>query len=199
MLGDRIRGRNFSPSTLRKPFIPRGQMRHIVRPFKIEFKSRSFRSTPMRLSTGGDAGKDSATPALTNAGVFLEGGHGLQNSPETAMKAAHAVFGLTSAPAPEATPASNAPVGRVLPSLIENGGVLAVRPAAADHKAGRSRAARKAKAASPARPKRSSLPAENGVMLDPSKQAATKIAPETSAAATDCERRSSRKLRLLDA
>jgi len=155
----------------------------------------------MRSPTGGDAGKDSVAPTLTNAGVFLEGGHALTNSPETAMKAAHAVFGRTSspAPAPEATPASNARVGRVLPSLIENGGVLAVRPAAADQKSGRSRTARKAKAASPARGKRSPLPAENGVVLDPPKQAATKIAPETPTAALDCERRSARKRRLLDA
>jgi hypothetical protein len=176
-------------------------MRHIVRPFKIEFKSRSFRSTPMRLPTGGDAGKDSATPTITNAGVFLEGGHALTNSPETAMKAAHAVFGRTSSPAPvpEATPASNTRVGRVLPSLIENGGVLAVRPVAADENAGRRRAARKAKAASPARARRSPLPAENGVMLDPPKQAATKIEPETPTVAPNCERRLERKRRLLDA
>jgi hypothetical protein len=176
-------------------------MRHIVRPFKIEFKSRSSRSTPMRSPTGGDAGKDSATSAFKNAGVSLAGRHGRANAPEAAMKAAHAVFGRTSspAPAPEALLASNAPVGRVLPSLAENGGVLAVRPAEADQKAGRSRATRKAKAASPARPRRSPLPAESGVTLDPPKQAATKIAPETPTAAPDCERRSARKRRLLDA
>ncbi len=117
------------------------------------------------------------------------------------MKAAHAVFGRTSspAPAPEAIPACNASVGRVLPSLIENGGVLAVRPAAVDQKAGRSRTARKAKAASPARARRSPLPAENGVMLDSPKQAAMHIAPQMPAAAPDCERRSARKRRLLDA
>src|SRR5208283_6129056 len=127
MLGDRIRGRNFSPSTLRKPFIPRGQMRHIVRPFKIEFKSRSLRSVPMRSPTGGDAGKDSATPASKDAGVFLADRHSRANAPEAAMKAAQAVFGRTSSPGPagEAILASNAPVGRVLPSLIENGGLLA--------------------------------------------------------------------------
>ncbi len=176
-------------------------MRHIVRPFKVEFKSCSSRSTPMRSPTGGDAGKDSATPAFKNGGVFLAGRHGRANGPEAAMKAAHAVFCPTSspAPAPEAIPASNAPVGRVLPSLIESGGVLAVGPAAADQKAGRRRAARKAKGASPARAMRSPLPVENGVMLDLPKQAATKIAPETPTAAPDCERRSSRKRRLLDA
>ena len=176
-------------------------MRHIVRPFKIEFKSRSSRSTPMRSPTGGDAGKESATPAFKNAGVFLAGRHGRANAPEAAIKAAHAVFGRTSspAPAPEAIPASNAPVGRVLPSLMENGGVLAVRPAEVDQKAGRSRAARKAKAASPARQRKSPLPAENGVTFDPPKQAATKIAPETPTAAPDRERRSAHKRRLLDA
>jgi hypothetical protein len=176
-------------------------MRHIVRPFKIEFKSRSSRSTPMRSPTGGDAGKDSATSVFNNAGVFSAGRHGRANAPDAAMKAAHSVFGRTSSPAPatEALPASNAPAGRVLPSLIENGGILAVRPAEADQKAGRSRAARKAKAASPARPRRSPVPAESGVMLDSPKQAATKIAPETPTAAPDRERRSAHKRRLLDA
>ena len=176
-------------------------MRHIVRPFKIEFKSRSSRSTPMRSPTGGDAGKDSATPAFKNAGVFSAGRHGRANAPDAVMKAAHAVFGRTSlpAPAPEAIPASNAPMGRVLPSLIENGGVLAVRPAEADQKAGRSRAARKTKAASPARARRSPVPAEDGVLLDPPKQAATKNVPETPTAVLDCERRSARKRHLLDA
>jgi len=176
-------------------------MRHIVRPFKIEFKSRSSRSTPMRSPRGGDAGKDSATSVFNNAGVFSAGRHGRVNAPDAAMKAAHAVFGRTSspAPAPEAIPASNAPVGRVLPSLIENSGVLAVRPAEADQKAGRRRVVRKAKAASPARARRSPVPAEDGVMLDPPKQAATKIVPETPTAARDCERRSARKRRLLDA
>ena len=176
-------------------------MRHIVRPFKIEFKSRSSRSTPMRTPTGGDAGKDSATSVFNNAGVFSAGRHGRVNAPDAAMKAAHAAFGRTSspAPAPEAIPASNAPVGRVLPSLIENSGVLAVRPAEADQKAGRRRVVRKAKAASPARARRSPVPAEDGVVLDPPKQAATKIVPETPTAARDCERRSARKRRLLDA
>jgi len=176
-------------------------MRHIVRPFKIEFKSRSSRSTPMRSPTGGDAGKDSATSVFNNAGVFSAGRHGRANAPDAAMKAAHAVFGRTSSPvpAPEAIPACNAPVGRVLPSLIENSGVLAVRPAEADQKAGRRRVVRKAKAASPARARRSPVPAEDGVVLDPPKQAATKIVPETPTAAPDCERRSARKRRLLDA
>jgi len=36
-------------------------------------------------------------------------------------------------------------------------------------------------------------------MLDPPKQAATKIAPETPTVAPDCERKLARKRRLLDA
>ena len=136
-----------------------------------------------------------------NVAVFAADRRYRANAPEAATRAAHAVFGRTSspAPAPEAIPASNAPVGRVLPSLIENSGVLAVRPAEADQKAGRSRAVRKAKAASPARARRSPVPAEDGVVLEPPKQAATKNVPETPTAAPDCERRSARKRRLLDA
>ena len=104
-------------------------MRHIVRPFKIEIKSRSSRSTPMGSPTGGHACKDSGTPSFLNVGVFAADRRGRANTFEAAMKAANAVFGRTSspAPAPEAIPASSAPVGRV---LIENGGALGVRLAA---------------------------------------------------------------------
>ena len=76
---------------------------------------------------------------------------------------------------------------------------LQAAKAEADQKAGRSRVARKAKAASPARPRRSPVPAEDSVVLDPPKQAATKIVPEMPTAALDGERRSARKRRLLDA
>jgi len=72
-----------------------------------------------------------------NVGVFTAD---RANTFEAAMKAANAVSGRTSSPAaaPEAIPASSAPVGRV---LIENGGALGVRLAEADQKAGHSRAA----------------------------------------------------------
>ena len=110
-------------------------MRHIVRPFKIEFKSRSSRSTPMGSPTEGHACKDSGTPPLLNVGVFAAERRARANTFEAAMKAANAVFGRTSspAPAPEAIPASSAPVGLV---LIENGGALGVRLAGNRSKGG---------------------------------------------------------------
>ena len=96
-------------------------MRPTVRPFKIEFKTRSSRSTPMRPPTN-DAGKDRATPSFLDANVFTAGRNNHANDYEAARKAAEAVFGrsVPAAPRPETNPPLNAPVGRVLPSLIEN-------------------------------------------------------------------------------
>ncbi len=174
-------------------------MRHNVRPFKIEFKNRLSRSTPMRSPTGDDSGKDRATPSFLDVGVFtaVRGSHA--NGYGDAMKAADALFARSAlaAPAPETVPLSTA--GRVLPSLIENGDVLAFRLAEADQKPDRSRVARKAKAASPVRPKKPTVQPESVVTQVSAEQAATEIAPEAPiAAAPDRERKSIRKRRLLD-
>jgi hypothetical protein len=176
-------------------------MRHNVRPFKIEFKNRLSRSTPMRSPTGDDSGKDRATPAFLDVGVFTAGRRSHANGYGDAMKAADALFARSApaAPAPETVPLSNAPAGRVLPSLIENGDVLAFRLAEADQKPGRSRMARKAKAASSVRPKKPTIQPESVVTQVSAEQAATEIAPEAPiAAAPDRERKSIRKRRLLD-
>jgi hypothetical protein len=176
-------------------------MRHNVRPFKIEFKNRLSRSTPMRSPTGDDSGKDRATPAFLDVGVFTAGRRSHANGYGDAMKAADALFARSApgAPAPETVPLSNAPAGRVLPSLIENGDVLAFRLAEADQKRGRSRMARKAKASSSVRPKKPTVQPESVVTQVSAEQAATEIALEAPiAAAPDRERKSIRKRRLLD-
>ena len=131
------------PRHVREPYIPRGPMRPTVRPFKIEFKSRSSRSTPMRPPRGDDAGKDRATPSFLDVGAFTAGRDSHANNYEAAMKAADAVFdrSVPAVPSPETNPSSNAPMGRVLPSLIENDDALAVRLAEADEKPRRKRAA----------------------------------------------------------
>ena len=177
-------------------------MRPTVRPFKIEFKNRLSRSTPMRQPRGGDAGEDRATPSFLDVGVFAAGRRGHTNGYGDAMKAADALFArsVPDAPAPETNPSSNTPKGRVLPSLIEHGDTLAVRLAEADEKPRRKRATGKVKAASPARPKRPSAQPESAVAEVSVEQPPTSIPPDTSiATASERERRSLKKRRPLDA
>jgi hypothetical protein len=180
--------------------MPRGQMRHTVRPFKIEFKSRSSRSTSMRSPMGGDSGKDAATPASEGPGDLWADRLNHTAAPDAVMQAAHAIFGRASspAPAPQAISTSSAPVGRVLPSLIENASALEVRPAESEQKKSRGRAGRKAKSASPVKPRKSPAPAERAVTPAPPQPPKMKVAPQTPSATPDLERRSARKRRLLD-
>ena len=175
-------------------------MRPTVRPFKIEFKTRSSRSTPMRPPTSDDAGKDRATPSFLDVSVFTAGRNSHANDYEAARKAAEAVFGrsVPAAPGPETNPPLNAPVGRVLPSLIENSVAPTIRLAEADEKPVRGRAASRAKAASRVQPKKPTVQPEPAVTQDSVEQSATKIAPET-LIAPDHERRSLQKRRVLDA
>jgi len=150
--------------------------------------------------TNDDAGKDRVTPSFLDVGVFKAGRNSHATGYEAAMKAAEAVFArsVPAAPRPETNPPLNAPVGRVLPSLIENSVAPTIRLAEADEKPAPSRATKKAKAASPVRPKRPSAKPEAVVMQDSVEQSATKIAPET-LTAPDHERRSLQKRRVLDA
>jgi len=190
------------PRHIREPYIPRGPMRPTVRPFKIEFKSRSSRSTPMRQPRGDDAGKDRATPSFLDVGAFTAGRNSHANNYEAAMKAADAVFGrsVPAVPSPETNPSSNAPMGRVLPSLIENDDALAVRLAEADETPRRKRATGKAKTASPVLPKKPAAQPASSVAWDSEARAPTEIAPVAPiAAAPDHERRSIQKRRFLDA
>jgi hypothetical protein len=171
-------------------------MRPTVRPFKIEFKTRSSRSTPMRPPTSVDAGKDRATPSFLEVSVFPAGRNSHANDYEAARKAAEAVFGrsVPAAPGPETNPPLNAPVGRVLPNLIENSVGPTIRLVEADEKPVRGRAAGRARAASRVQPKKPTIQPEPAVMQDSVEQSAqeTLIAP-------DHELRSLQKRRVLDA
>ena len=167
-------------------------MRPTIRPFKIEFKNRSSKSTPMRSPSGDGADKDRAEPSFLDVGIFRSGHSSHANGYSDARKAADALFArrVPTASAPEATSVSDVPMGRVLPNLIENGVALAVRSVEVDQRPGRGRVARKAKAASPARP-RFDHATGNAVLQDSVEQAAMQIAPEALiVAAPDRERRS---------
>jgi hypothetical protein len=154
----------------------------------------------MRPPTSVDAGKDRATPSFLDVSVFTAGRNSHANDYEAARKAAEAVFGrsVPAAPGPETNPPLNAPVGRVLPSLIENSVAPSIRLVEADEKPVRSRAASRAKAASRVQPKNPTVQPEPAVMEDSVEQSATKIAPET-LIAPDHKRRSLQKRRVLDA
>jgi hypothetical protein len=175
-------------------------MRHTVRPFKIEFKSRSSKSTSIRAPASGDLGNDGATSASESLGVLSAGRPNRTDVLEDVMQAAHAVFGRSASPPPssQAIPNSSAHVGRVLPSLIENERALGLRPAESEQKKTRRRAGRKAKTASPVKPRKSSLPAERAASPAPPQPPALKVALQTPSTTPDHERRSARKRRLLD-
>ena len=159
----------------------------------------------MRPPTSVDAGKDRATPSFLDVSVFTAGRNSHANDYEAARKAAEAVFGrsVPAAPGPETNPPLNAPVGRVLPSLIENSVAPSIRLVEADEKPVRGRAASRAKAASRVQPKKPTVQPEPAAMQDlveqsATEQSATKIAPET-LIAPDHERRSLQKRHILDA
>ena len=154
----------------------------------------------MRSPAGADLGKDGATSLSGSLGVLSTGRPDRTDVPEDVMQAAHAVFGRSASPppSPQAFPTSSAPVGRVLPSLIETASALDVRVAESEKKKSRTRAGRKAKTASTIKPRKSAPPAEIAVRPAPPEAPKIKIAPEAPLATLDRERRSARKRRLLD-
>ena len=125
----------------------RGSVRRPVRPFVIEFKPRSSKSSAPRSPRSDEAGKINATPAFLDVGVFTANRRAQGDDYETAMKAADAVFGRSGAVAAEPIAPSSAPTGRVLPSLIENVDALAVPSTEIEEKPRRGRVAKKAEAA----------------------------------------------------
>ncbi len=183
-------------------------MRRPVRPFVTEFKSRSSKLSAQRAPKIADANKADATPAFLDVGVFAPGRNSHGDDYETAMKAADAVFGRSDAAAlaPEPIASSNAPTGRVLPSLIENIDALTTPSTETDKRPHRTPVARKTKTASPIPPKspeRSKKPTvrlERVAPQDVAKPAATEPQLVASIAAEpDYELRSLKKRRRLDA
>ena len=182
-------------------------MRRPVRPFVIEFKPRSSKSSAPRSPRTDEAGKINATPAFLDVGVFTANRSVQGDSYETAMKAADAVFGRSPAIMAEPIAPLSAPTGRVLPCLIESVDPLAVPSTEIEEKPRRGRVARKAETAPPVRlkprmrPKAPTVRPESVAPQDFVKPAA--IVPQQpitpTAAEPDRERRSLRKRRFLDA
>lgn len=157
----------------------------------------------MRSPTSDEAGKDCAPRSFSDASVFTPARNSHSSDYEAAMRAADAVFARRApvAPAIEPIAALNAPVGRVLPSLIEgNEDPLAARLADADEKPRVRREKGKIKAPSPLRRKKPIVQVKPAAAPTPAQQPIAIIPPETKVVSTpDYERRSVQKLRLLDA
>ena len=157
-------------------------MRRTVRPFIKELKSRSLKSSTPRPPTIDDAGKKGSKPSFLDLGVFTPRQNNTNDKYKAALKVADAVFGggnLVVA-VPENGPSSDAPAGRVLPSLIEKDDALTVRLAEADEKTRRGRSAGKAKSSSPIRRKKPILRPENETAIVSVEGPAATLSPEIS-------------------
>lgn len=96
-------------------------MRRTVRPFVKEFKNRSSKS-PSRQTALAPEERAEPKPLLFGLGELASRPNGHDEGYEAALKAADAVFGKKvelAAPVLAEGPELSAPVGRVLPSLIE--------------------------------------------------------------------------------
>ncbi len=140
-------------------------MRHTVRPFIKEFKSRSAKSSATHPQPIGDADNDGSKPPFMDLNVFTTRQNKFDDEHKVALTAADAGFGEGSpvAPLPKASPLSNVPVGRVLPSLIRDDDVLTVRLTEGDGKSRGSRSVGKVKSSSPIRLKKPTRQPESEV------------------------------------
>jgi hypothetical protein len=104
-------------------------VRRTVRPFIKEFKTRSAKSSATHPRPLGDTDNDGSKLSFLDLNVFTTRQNKFEAEHKEALTAADAVFGEGSpvAPLPKASPLSNAPVGRVLPSHIGEDDLLTVR------------------------------------------------------------------------
>ena len=124
------------PPSPREPSTPRGPVRHTVRPFIKEFKTRSAKSSAARLRSAGGADNDGSRLSFLDLDVFSLRQNNDGNEHMVAFTAADAVFGRGSpvAPVSETSQIPDAPAGRVLPSLIGEDDPLPLRLTDGDEK-----------------------------------------------------------------
>jgi hypothetical protein len=111
-------------------------VRRTVRPFIKEFKTRSAKSSATHPRPLGDTDNDGSKLSFLDLNVFTTRQNKFDDEHKVALTAADAVFGRSNpvAPLPTASPLSNAPVGRVLPSHIDEDDLLTVRLTEGDGK-----------------------------------------------------------------
>jgi len=128
-------------------------VRHTVRPFIKEFKTRSAKSSAAHPQLISDTDNDGSRPSFLDLDLFSPRQNYSGDEHKVAFTAADAVFGRGSPAAPlsEASQLSNAPKGRVLPSLIGEDDPLAVRLTDSDGNSRRGRNAAKVKSSLPIR------------------------------------------------
>jgi hypothetical protein len=176
-------------------------MRSPPRSFKIEFKNRSHKSTAPAPMAMEDCGKSISEPSFLDRSNFAARSNRASGY-DAVMEAANAVFArnIPASPAPETAPNSSVPVGRVLPSLVDNGDQLAVGSGDAEKKSRRKYMAGKPQAISPIRPAKAKDQPANAATRAADEQATLEVVRETpNVAALDRERRSILQRRLLDA
>ncbi len=157
-------------------------MRHTVRPFIKEFKNRSIKPPAAYPGPLAAAKNDGSKPSFLDLGVFATRQANYDDERMAALKAADAVFrkGGSAASAPEAAPSSNAPAGRILPSLVAAGDAPAVRSTAADEKIRRRRGPGKAEKSSPVRRQKPDLQPKSEVARVAVEQRSGSSSPELS-------------------
>jgi hypothetical protein len=157
-------------------------VRRIVRPFIKEFKNRSIKPSASHPGPIGAAKNDGTNPSFLDLGVFATRQANYDDERKAALKAADAVFrkGGSAASAPETAPSSNAPAGRMLPSLIAADDAPAGRSAAADEKIRRGRGPGKAERSSAVRRQKPTLQPKSDVARVAVERRAESSSPEMS-------------------
>ena len=128
-------------------------MRRTVRPFIKEFKTRSAKSSAAHPQLISDADDNGSKPSFSGLNVFSPRQNNNGDGHKVAFTAADAFFGRGSLEAPlsETSQLSNAPVGRVLPSLIGEDDPSPVRLTDGDGKSRRGHRIGKLKSSLPIR------------------------------------------------
>jgi len=171
-------------------------MRRPVRPFLTEFKSRLSRSSPPRPSTVGDNAKNDSKPSFLDTAAFFAVQNAESLGREAAMRAADAVFGASKDATPDVEEPSSSvfPIGRVLPSLIDEDDALTVRLREAENKRRRGRKAGAVATASVVRRQKPMLQPQHTAAQAPVEHPIANIEPEQSLVPTHRrERRSIQK------
>ncbi len=156
-------------------------MRHTIRPFIKEFKTRSPKSSRLSHQASNDADKDSAKAPFLNSGIFDDRSNDHDDKYEAALRAADAVFGNSGrvASLDAQAPTLDPHVGTVLPSLIGKDNAPDVRLEEADEAALRVPKAGKAKRSSPARGKKRDPELKNETMNISAEQSVANSMSET--------------------